>query len=403
MLTLGLVINPAAGVGGPAAMKGSDGVEAQERARQLGVTPQAVVRAQTTFAELARLVSSKQQTLCRVITPGGPMGQDALVDLAADYFAVDILSQPPIPAVSTAETTRDCVKALAPLVDLLVFVGGDGTARDVLDALATLGAGKGGATGTTVPVLGIPAGVKMHSGVFATSPGSAAQLLALLIEGGLVAAHHAEVKDIDEPALRRGKVGSVTYGELLVPSVGGYLQHVKSAGKEVEALVLLEIAAEIAESFAPLAPLVLGPGSTCFAVKEKLLGIPADPIDRISEQPTLLGVDVIHEGRLLLTDASAVELLAFQELHPALNVIVSFSRGQGFLIGRGNQQLSPEFLTKLPEDALHTVSSRTKLGSLGGRPLLVDSGQAALDRKFSGLRTIISGYQDHLLYLVQRA
>ena len=400
MLTIGLLINPAAGVGGPAAMKGSDGSEAQARARELGVAPQAITRARTTFAELAGLYASKPQSLCRIITLSGSMGEDALTDLPLGSFSIDILSEPQIPEVSTASTTRAGVEALAPLVDLLVFVGGDGTARDVLDALVASGVDKGDPPVSTVPVLGIPAGVKMHSGVFATSPGSAAQLLALLIEGGLVAAHRAEVKDIDEAALRRGSVGSLSYGELLVPSVGGYLQHTKSAGKEVESLVLLEIAAEVAESFASETPLVLGPGSTCFAVKEELLD--ATP-GSASEQPTLLGVDVIQRGRLLQKDASATELLAVQQQHPTLNVIVSFSRAQGFLIGRGNQQLSPEFLEQLPESSLHIVSSRTKLSSLAGRPLLVDSGQAALDQKFSGLRTLISGYQDHLLYLVQRA
>jgi len=285
-----------------------------------------------------------------------------------------------------------------------VFVGGDGTARDVLDGLSAARHSER----PSIPVLGIPAGVKMHSGVFATSPGAAAALLALLIDGGLVALHQAEVKDIDEVGLRRGEVGSVTYGELSVPAVGGYLQHVKSAGKEVEELVLLEIAAEVAETFAqstgdaaPVVPLVLGPGSTCFAVKEELLASSADSTQR--GQPTLLGVDVIHNGGLMLKDASADQLVALQKQHPALNVIVSFSRGQGFIIGRGNQQLSPEFLGKLPADALHVVSSRTKLASLDGRPLLVDSGVGEFDQKFSGLRSIISGYQDHLLYLVQSA
>jgi len=400
MLTVGLLINPTAGVGGPAAMKGSDGIEAQERARELGVAPQAVARARTAFSELANLFDSAEKPLCRIITLSGSMGHEALTELPAEPFLIEVLSEPQIPKVPTANTTHAGVEALAPLVDLLVFVGGDGTARDVLDALGPGGADKRGASGSSVPVLGIPAGVKMHSGVFATSPGSAAHVLALLIEGGLVAAHQAEVKDIDEEALRSGKVGSVTYGELLVPSVGGYLQHVKSAGKEVEALVLLEIAAEVAEHFSASVPLVLGPGSTCFAVKEELLS--AAP-DSVAEQPTLLGVDVIQNGQLLRKDASAGELLTLQEQQSALNVIVSFSRGQGFLIGRGNQQLSPAFLKQLPEDALHIVSSRTKLGSLAGRPLLIDSGQSALDQKFSGLRTVISGYQDHLLYRVRRA
>ena len=401
MLTLGLVINPLAGVGGPAAMKGSDGAQAQERARELGVIPQAIARARSTFKEIERLGHSSAQAmpaLCRIITPGGSMGQQAIADLPSELFDIEVLAAPVVPELSTADTTIACIQALAPIVDLLVFVGGDGTARDVLDALSR-------ADRKTVPVLGIPAGVKMHSGVFATSPGSAAALLMLLVEGGLVAAHQAEVKDIDEDALRRGEVGSIPYGELLVPSVGGYLQHVKSAGKEVEELVLLEIAAEVLENFSnppsaenveeELAPLVLGPGSTCFAIKQQLL--------EADMQPTLLGVDVLYRGQLLAKDASAAQLLALQEQHSQLNVIISFSRGQGFVLGRGNQQLSPEFLARLAEGALHVVSSRTKLASLDGRPLLADSGSSEIDQKFSGLRPIISGYQDQLLYLIKPA
>ena len=202
------------------------------------------------------------------------MGQQAIADLPSELFDIEVLAAPVVPELSTADTTIACIQALAPIVDLLVFVGGDGTARDVLDALSR-------ADRKTVPVLGIPAGVKMHSGVFATSPGSAAALLMLSVEGGLEDAHQSEVKDIDEDASRRGEVGSIHYGELLVPSVGGYLQHVKSAGKEVEELVLLEIAAEVLESFSnppsaenveeELSPLVLGPGSTCFAIKQQLL------------------------------------------------------------------------------------------------------------------------------------
>jgi len=413
VLTLGLVINPLAGVGGPAAMKGSDGVWAQERARELGIVPQATARTRSTFAELARLGSStpaRQLPLCRIITPKGQMGQQAVADFPTGLFDIEILGTPAIPQESTAETTRACVQALAGRVDLLVFVGGDGTARDVLDALSDVAIGRASTAAQNTPVLGIPAGVKMHSGVFATSPGSAAELLMLLIEGGLVAAQRVEVKDIDEELLRRGGVGSVRYGELLVPAIGGYLQHVKSAGKEVEELVLLEIAAELAERFAAqaganesVAPLVLGPGSTCFALKERLLDAATQKTLQSNLQPTLLGVDVIYNGAMLAKDATAVELVAMQNQHPALQVFVSFSRSQGFLLGRGNQQLSPEFLARLPETALHIVSSRSKLASLDGRPLLADSGSTALDQKFSGLRSIISGYQDHLLYRVQPA
>ena len=391
MLRVGLIVNPLAGVGGPAAMKGSDGAVAQDAAQALGVSPQAGIRARETFMQLAQLLASdNHRATITLLSPAGAMGAEKFA--GAIGFAVELVGE--TPAITTAADTRRCAERLFPLVDLLVFVGGDGTARDVLDVV------RGASQFAGVPVLGVPAGVKMHSGVFATSPRSAAMLLHELVIGGLVAATEAEVKDIDEAGLRRGEVGSQRYGELLVPAQGGYLQHVKSGGKEVEALVLLEIAAEIEEFVAPDTDLlVLGPGSTCYAVKERLLG------NTGAAEPTLLGVDVIRAGELLIKDATLTDLLQLQREDGAgeMCVLLSFSRNQGFLLGRGNQQLGAAVLANLAPTQVLVLSSRAKLGSLDGRPLLVDTGDFELDQEFSGLTQIISGYQDKLLYRVQPA
>ncbi len=396
MFRLGLIINPVAGVGGPAAMKGSDGVAAQQAARALGVLPQAVSRARETFVQLAELLGElgpaahSFESGCSGVQlhcPRGSMGAEAFA--AETGLAVVWVGESGSASVTSAEDTRRLVMALLPNVDLLVFVGGDGTARDVLDAVST----SPGLAG--LPVLGIPAGVKMHSGVFATSPRTAALLLHELVSGGLVSATHAEVKDIDEAALRRGEVGSRTYGQLLVPALGGYLQHVKSGGKEVEDLVLLEIAADVRDFVVNEdAVLLLGPGSTCYAIKQDLLD---------DGEPTLLGFDAIQNGSLLVQDATIADLQRLLGEHPDLQVLLSFSRNQGFLLGRGNQQLGAAVLAQLAPEQLSVVSSRTKLASLDGRPLLVDTGVAELDQKFSGLTQITSGYQDKLLYLVRPA
>jgi len=389
MLRVGLVINPLAGIGGPAAMKGSDGAHAQNVARKLGVNPRAGHRAGDTFVHLAELLArDNNAAMITLVCPTGAMGAESFA--AATGFAVEWVGE--TPAITTAADTRRCAERLFSGVDLLVFVGGDGTARDVLDVV------RSAPQFASVPVLGVPAGVKMHSGVFATSPRSAALLLHELAIGGLVAAAEAEVKDIDEAGLRRGEVGSQRYGELLVPTEGGYLQHVKSGGKEVEALVLLEIAAEIEEFVAPDTEfLVLGPGSTCYAVKERLLG------EASGVEPTLLGFDVIRAGELLIKDATLADLLGIQGQTTQLCVLLSFSRNQGFLLGRGNQQLGAAILANLAPSQVCVLSSRAKLGSLAGRPLLVDTGDFDLDQKFSGLTQIISGYQDRLLYRVQPA
>ena len=169
-MKIGLVINPLAGIGGPAAMKGSDDQLAQQRARELGVVAKAQDRARHAFSEVARRLGATPllDRELRVVAPAGAMGADALVEWRVTNtegrpFTVEVLEELQTPQLTSRATTIDFVRALAPRIDLLVFVGGDGTARDVLDALAP--------AHQALPVLGIPAGVKMHSGVFATSPG----------------------------------------------------------------------------------------------------------------------------------------------------------------------------------------------------------------------------------------
>ncbi|MEM7220524.1 MAG: NAD(+)/NADH kinase [Pseudomonadota bacterium] len=376
-MRLGLVINPRAGIGGPAGLKGSDGAAIQDVAASAGYAPPAPARALAFVAALLDGADLAPGALT-IVVPLGPTGTDALGAEVDRPYAVQALPAPAEP--TSAETTRSLAAALVERgVDLIVFVGGDGTARDVLD----------GCAGVRVPVVGVPAGVKMHSGVFATSPRRAAELVQRLLTGGLVGAIAAEVRDIDEAALRAGRVGAVTYGELLVPQLGGYLQHTKSGGREVEDLVLLEIAADLEASLAEHpGPVAIGPGSTCFAVKERLGG------------STLLGFDVVHRGELLVGDASRAQLDA---LRGDVRLVLSFSRGQGFLLGRGNQQLSPTLLRRVGMRGTIIVSSRSKLATLEGRPLLVDSGEPGLDAELAGIAEIVSGFEDRLLHRVAAA
>jgi predicted polyphosphate/ATP-dependent NAD kinase len=230
----------------------------------------------------------------------------------------------------------------------------------------------------------------MHSGVFAVTPRDASEVIALLLDGGLVAVDVAEVRDIDEAALRDGRVATRYYGQLCVPRVGGHLQHVKASGREVEELVLAEIAEAVSERVAEHHGwLVLGPGSTVAAIKRRL-GI----------EPTLLGFDVVRDGRLVVADADAASL--GERVDGDTILVLSFTRGQGFLIGRGNQQLTPAILRVIPRTNIWVVGSRTKLLSLDGRPLLVDTGDADLDARLCGVVEIISGYEDALFYRIGR-
>jgi len=363
-LKFGFLINPIAGVGGAVALKGSDGADIQREALVRGGKPRARDRSR-------RALSMANRTKeVHWLTWSDGMGADVLSSIDLPFRVLGSAAGEP-----TASDTREAALALQSAgVDLLVFAGGDGTARDLLEVL-----------GQSLPVLGIPAGVKMHSGVFATTPERAGALIDALVEGGLVSLVAREVRDLDEDAIQEGEIRPRYFGELMVPEPGGFLQHTKERGVESEPLAVNEIAAEVVERLSEeAAPVVLGPGSTLNAVKEAL-----------GFEGSLLGFDVWQAGQVIARDVDAAWLEA--TLTEA-RLILSFTRGQGFLIGRGNQQLAPGFLQRIGKKSLWVVGTRTKLTSLDGRPLLMDTDDPALDQAWSGFVEVITGYEDSLLY-----
>ena len=219
---------------------------------------------------------------------------------------------------------------------------------------------------------------------------------AALVTGGLVSAGSGEVRDIDEQALREGRVTTSFYGELRIPAVGGYLQHTKSGGREDERLAVTEIVAEVVDRLTRLReggaePLVvLGPGGS-----EKAVG------DALGLETTLLGFDVVRGGQVVIRDAEARDL--DREVTPDTIVVMSFGRGQGILFGRGNQQLTPAALSRLPREHLWILATRSKLATLGGRPLHVDTGDPECDAAWEGLVEIITGYQDACYHRISAA
>ena len=365
---VGLLVNPVAGLGATVALRGSDGEARQTTARRLGGTPRAPTRATDFLNQLGHVGADLDWFSWY------GLGAECLQDLGFDCKAVGTAATP-----STAEDSQACVRQLCSCdIDLLLFVGGDGTAVDVL-----------GAVKPQQLCLGVPAGVKMHSGVFAVSPQAAAKVLGDLLSGHLVEAIEADVVDY-LPAQRSATSIQVEhFGVLKVPQAGGFLQHTKEGGRESEPLVVEEICADILESLASARPLVLGPGSTLLAIKQAL-GAP---------EPTLRGIDVLTDTYQWQTNATAALLEKLTE--PWL--VISFTRHQGFLLGRGNLELSPQFLQGLQPDRLVVVSSRTKISSLEGRPLLIDTGVSEQDQRFAGLVEITAGYQDQLVYRVQAA
>lgn len=366
---LGLIINPLAGVGGRAALKGSDGVA--EQALAMGVEPQAHSRVRQALESLLPL-----RDRIRLLAAPGVMGADLLTDMGFDCEVVGALSCPP---ETSAEDTETIARQMSELgVDLLLFAGGDGTARNICNQL----------DGRQL-VLGIPAGVKIHSGVYAVNPRAAGELVALLVQGELVRLREADVRDIDEQAFRNGQVRTRHYGELSVPEEGRFVQQVKQGGREVETLVLDDIAAGLQEAQEDGTGWILGPGST-------MLGL----LEAMGLEGTLLGVDVLRDGEVILRDATEQQLWELVEQGGDWRILVTAIGGQGHILGRGNQQLSPRIIRAVGLDNLLVVATKTKLRSLAGRPFLVDTGDSSLDSELSGLRRVLSGYREEMLYPV---
>ncbi|MBZ9611683.1 ATP-NAD kinase family protein [Rheinheimera maricola] len=365
LFRLGLIINPLAGLGGSVGLKGSDGQALQALA--LGATPQAMNRATTALTELL-----SQRDKFTVLTVAGDMGQSVCEALGLHY---QLVYSPQVWPSTAADTEAAAVLLAEQGVDILLFAGGDGTARNICAAV-----------GERTTVLGIPAGVKIHSGVYAISPQAAGKLVATLIAGELVSLSEAAVMDIDEQAFRAGVVKARRFGAMRIPAQLRYVQSVKMGGRESEELVLADLAAYVAAQLEDNVRYVMGSGSTVAAVMAEL------GLDN-----TLLGVDVIENGQLIAKDVTAKQLLALVQDYPS-KLIITLIGGQGHVFGRGNQQLSPDVIRAIGRDNMLLIASKAKLTQLDGRPLLADTGDALLDKQLTGLINILTGYNDYVMY-----
>jgi predicted polyphosphate/ATP-dependent NAD kinase len=348
-MRIGFVVNPIAGMGGRVGLKGTDGKVAEARAR--GATPRSPDRARRALAALAERVPG-----ATLLTWGGPMGADVAREAGLDPT---VLGEPS-GEETTAGDTRAAVEAFVDAgVDLVCFVGGDGTAADVADALE----------GTEVPMLGVPGGVKVYSSVFAVSPEDAADVVA-----SFERTERREVLDIDEDAYREGSVDPELRALAWVP-VGEDLQSSKQTGSgNVES-----VAEGVAAEAEPGVTYVLGPGSTVGAVK-----------DALGFEGTPLGVDVWRDGEVIAADATEAEIL--DALGDRNVIVVSPIGGQGFVFGRGNPQLSPAVIRRCD---LAVVASRTKLDDIGR--LRVDTDDPELDAELRGWTRVRVGRFEHRL------
>jgi predicted polyphosphate/ATP-dependent NAD kinase len=364
---LGLIVNPIAGLGGRVGLKGSDGAAIQQQALALGAVPQSLSRATEAIERLTRLEDLE------LITYPGEMGEDAARACGFQPRVIGSIQ----PGGTTAQDTRDAARDMFRLeVDLLLFAGGDGTARDIFSAV-----------GEDLPVLGIPAGVKIHSAVYAVNPRSAGELAALYLQGRVTGLREAEVMDIDEEEFRRGRLSAKLYGYLNVPSRSSLVQNLKMASVGGQASVA-SIAQDIAGTMEDGCLYIIGPGTTTRAIASEL-GL----------AKTLLGVDVVLDRKLIAADVNEAQLLEIldtrlQDGPHRARIIVTPIGGQGYIFGRGNQQISPSVIERVGRDNIIVVSTKEKLYALGSEPLRVDTGDRNVDERLSGYLTVVTGYRE---------
>lgn len=354
---IGFLVNPIAGMGGPVGLKGTDGLA--EKAIAMGARPRAMERARACLDHLSR-----EKDAIHFLTASGSMGESSLKECGLDYEVV----YSPLPVTSSRDTIRTCQAFLDEGVDLILFCGGDGTARDV--------AGIAGST----PILAIPAGVKMHSGVFAASPQAAADLVIRFLNGELNL-RDTEIVDVDEELYRAGILQTKLYALAKTPYLPVLVaerKRIYSSDQEDE--FKDQIALFASEFMRDGSAYIIGAGTTTSRIAD-ILGL----------EKTLLGVDVVKDGRLMITDASEQDLLELLDRETRVMIIISPIGAQGFILGRGNQQLSAEVIRRVGIDKLIIISTPHKLAEIPY--LLVDTGDEDLDESLAGMRQVVTGYR----------
>ena len=351
--TIGFIVNPIAGMGGVIGLKGTDGKIIFEKAVSLGAKPIAPVRAKEFLAELAPL----KQSIC-LLVGAGDMGETEAKKQGFNYTVIGKRR-----SQTSSEDTKNISQSMVESkVDLLVFCGGDGTTRDILEIV-----------GTKIPVLGVPTGVKMHSAIFAITPKAAACVVSGFLRGELQV-RESEVMDVDERAFREGRLSAELYGYMLSP----YEPHLVQASKisspttENEVHNQAAIAVYVIESMQAETLYIIGPGTTTRTIS-----------DLLDQEKTLLGIDLFVDKKIVKKDVNEKQILQALNGRSA-KIIVTLIGGQGFIFGRGNQQISSRVIRQVGLDNIIVVATEGKVHGL--KSLKVDTGDPVLDLLFKSQR-----------------
>lgn len=367
MKKIGFLINPIAGLGGQAGMKGSDDRKGQKHALDLGYSKTAGQRAYECLMQIKDMESYV------IFAPPGEMGGDVLERADIEYQVIGCKKHR-----TTREDTLSCARAMKEQeVDLLVFCGGDGTARDIYEAV-----------GSEFPVLGVPSGVKMYSACYSVTPCQAGQLLKDFIAGKRLTLVPREIMDLDEIYLDEKAVSPTLYGFLTVLNDGIRLQRAKEMcqGDDCGTDILAQ---NIVSEMKKDTLYIIGPGGTTYRVKEMLCG-----------EGTLRGVDVVKNGRIVEKDADEKTIFALIEQSEPAEIIVTCIGGNGFIFGRGNQQISPRIIRRISKEKIRLAVTKEKLAGLEAKPMLVDTGDKETDRYLAGYYRIRLGRHETVVYKV---
>jgi len=351
---IGFLVNPIAGMGGKVGLKGTDGVS--DKAKSLGAKPVAPSKALETLEEF--LSSYSQRDNIEWFTCSGLMGYDELLKAGAKKIQVLYTYKK---SKTSSDDTRDaCEKFLQKEVDLILFCGGDGTARDVYSVV-----------GDNIPILGIPSGVKMHSAVFGVNTSATAKMLHEFVNNRLTIGD-AEIMDLDEERYRKGEWNIKLFGVAKGIVEPTYVQVGKSVFESVtDNAVKDELAEHIQDEIKenPGFLYLFGSGGTIDYIAGKL-GL----------KNTLLGIDAYYSGKIICSDLNEESILKLLDKYPKTKVILSPIGAQGFILGRGNLQLSPQVIRKIGINNIIVVSTPSKLAST---PVIrVDTGDKNLDKMF---------------------
>jgi len=369
---LGFIVNPIAGIGGRVGLKGSDGQEILNKARELGAKSESSKRG---IEALKKITCIKRKI--KLITCPYKMGENEAIKCGFNPTIIGSIKK----GETTSKDTEDAAREMLRLrVDLILFVGGDGTARNIYNAI-----------GDKIPALGVPAGVKIHSAVYATSPQNAGILAEMYLENKFknVYLREAEVMDIDEQAFRKNRLSAKLYGYLKVPYEKRLVQGAKAGSTSSEEASLDAIACDVINNMEEDYIYIMGSGTTIGTIMKKL-GL----------KNTLLGIDAVYKKKLVGSDLNENQLLKLINGKKA-KIIVTVIGGQGYIFGRGNQQISSEVIRKVGKKNIIVVATKEKILSLFGQSLLVDTGDEEMNNRLSGYIKVIVGYGEAVMLKVK--